>query len=172
MTRYLLVDGYNVIHGVAELKAAAALSLDMARAMLRDALCEHAVLGGYRVILVFDAHMVAAGKGSVEECRGIKLVFTKEAQTADHYIERAAREFAKKGARHVSVATSDGVEQLIIMAGGAIRVTPGELWREIKAAKEKMRENYAKTRPAKNNPFEGLLDEGTAKKLEAMRYGK
>ena len=173
MDHFLLVDGYNVIHDVEELRAAAEGSLDMARLMLSDALCEYAALCGRRVVLVFDAHLVADGAGSVEDYRGIKLVFTKEAQSADRYIERAAHRLARKGAaRRVSVATSDSVEQLIIMASGALRVTPGELWGDMKRAKDEMRARYARTRPVKKNPFEGLLDEETARKLDAMRYGK
>ena len=173
MINYLLVDGYNVIHEVDELKKASHLSLDMARVMLGDALCEYAVLSGYRIILVFDAHLVADGVGSIHDYRGIKIVFTKEAQTADQYIERAAYKLSKQSKKErVSVATSDAVEQLIILASGAFRITPGELWNEVKQAKENMRQNYSRTRPIKRNPFESLLDAETAKKLDAMRYGK
>ena len=173
VAHYLLIDGYNVIHDVDELKNAAGISLDMARLLLCDALCEYAVLGGFRIILVFDAHMVADGFGKAEEYRGIKIVFTKEAQTADQYIERTAYKLSKQAKNErVSVATSDAVEQLIILASGAIRITPGELWKEMKSAKKRMLENYHKTRPVKKNPIEGLLDLETAKKLDAMRYGK
>ena len=173
MINYLLVDGYNVIHEVEELKNASILSLDMARVMLGDVLCEYAALSGYRIILVFDAHLVADGVGSIQDYRGIKIVFTKEAQTADQYIERAAYKLSKQSKKErVSVATSDAVEQLIILASGAFRITPGELWKEVKRIKEHMRQNYKKTRPIKRNPIESLIDSETAKKLEAMRYGK
>ena len=173
MINYLLVDGYNIIHEVDELKKASLLSLDMARVMLGDVLCEYAVLSGYRIILVFDAHLVADGVGSVQEYRGIKIVFTKEAQTADQYIERAAYKLSKQSKKErVSVATSDGVEQLIILASGAFRITPSELWKEIKRVKENMRQNYNRTRPIKRNPIESLIDAETAKKLDAMRYEK
>ena len=173
MINYLLVDGYNVIHDVDELKKASLLSLDIARVNLSDALCEYAVLSGYRVILVFDAHLVADGVGSIQEYRGIKIVFTKEAQTADQYIERAAYKLSKQSKKErVSVATSDSVEQLIILASGAFRITPGELWKEVKRAKENMRQRYNQSRPIKRNPIESLIDAETAEKLEAMRYGK
>ena len=173
MINYLLVDGYNVIHEVDELKEASILSLDIARVKLGDALCEYAVLSGYRIILVFDAHLVADGVGSIHDYGGIKIVFTKEAQTADQYIERAAYKLSKQSKKErVSVATSDAVEQLIILASGALRITPVELWKDVKRVKENMRQNYNRTRPIKRNPFESLLDAETAKKLEAMRYGK
>ena len=170
---YLLVDGYNIIHEVDELKKAAYLSLDMARVALSDVLCEYAVLSGYRVILVFDAHLVTDGIGSVQDYRGIKIVFTKEAQTADQYIERAAYKLSKESKRdRISVATSDSLEQLIILASGAFRLTPVELWKDINLAKENMRQKYNKTRPIKKNPIENLIDAETAKKLDAMRYSK
>ena len=169
----MLVDGYNIIHDVDELKKASHLSLDMARVMLGDILCEYAALSGYRIILVFDAHLVADGVGSTQDYRDIKIVFTKEAQTADQYIERAAYKLSKQAKKdRISVATSDSLEQLIILASGAFRITPGELWKEIKRVKENMRQNYNRTRPIKKNPIENLIDAETAKKLDAMRYSK
>ena len=169
---YLLVDGYNVIHDVEHLSNAAEASLDMARVLLGDTLCEYAALKGVRIILVFDAHLVIDGIGSIQDYRGIKIVYTKEAQTADQYIERAAYKLSKN-AKHdrISVATSDSLEQLIILASGAFRITPQELWNDIQKAKEKMRKDYVRTRPIKKNPIENLVDSETAKKLEAMRLG-
>ena len=173
MINYLLVDGYNIIHEVDELKKAAESSLDMARVSLSDILCEYAVLSGLRIILVFDAHLVTDGIGSVQNYRGIKVVFTKEAQTADQYIERAAYKLSRQSKKdRVHVATSDALEQLIIMASGAFRLTPDELWSSILRAKEDMRKRYNKTRPIKKNPIENLIDADTAQKLEAMRYNK
>ena len=173
MINYLLVDGYNVIHDVDELKEASLSSLDMARVKLGDELCEYAALSGYRIILVFDAHLVADGIGSIQDYRGIKIVFTKEAQTADEYIEQVAYRLSKLSKKErVYVATSDYVEQLIILASGAFRITPGELWKEVKRVKQNMRLKYNSTRPIKRNPIESLIDAETAKKLDAMRYGK
>ena len=169
---YLLVDGYNVIYEVEQLSKAAEASLDMARVLLGDNLCEYAVLKGIRVILVFDAHLVVDGIGSIQDYRGIKLVYTKEAQTADQYIERSAYKLSKNAKNdRISVATSDSLEQLIILASGAFRITPQELWSDIARAKETMRSNYSRTRPIKKNPIENLVDSETAKKLEAMRLG-
>ena len=166
------MDGYNVIHDVEKLSKAAEGSLDMARVLLGDTLCEYAALKGIRVILVFDAHLVVDGIGSIQDYRGIKIVYTQEAQTADMYIERAAYKLSKNAKNdRILVATSDGLEQLIILASGAFRITPQELWNDIARTREKMQKDYARTRPIKKNPIENLVDSETAKKLEAMRLG-
>jgi predicted RNA-binding protein with PIN domain len=171
-THYLLVDGYNVIHANAGLADIAADSLDMARKKLCDALCEFRALSRYRIIVVFDAHLVAGGVGSVETFRGIKVVFTKEAETADHYIERAAYKYAAKRQDRITVATSDTLEQLIIMGSGASRISSEDLWAEIETARAEVLERYHKTRPIKKNPFESFLDPETARQLDEMRYEK
>ncbi|MCL2285937.1 MAG: NYN domain-containing protein [Firmicutes bacterium] len=168
---YLLVDGYNVIHANKELAALAADSLETARKRLSDALCEFKALSRYRIILVFDAHLVAGGIGSVEEYHNIKIVFTKEAETADHYIESAAYKLGKKNDR-ITVATSDVLEQVIILGQGAARISAEDLWLEIENTKEDVRVRYVRNRPIKKNPIESLLDKETARIFEEMRYGK
>ena len=165
------MDGYNVIHANKELAALAADSLETARKRLSDALCEFKALSRYRIILVFDAHLVAGGIGSVEEYHNIKIVFTKEAETADHYIESAAYKLGKKNDR-ITVATSDVLEQVIILGQGAARISAEDLWLEIENTKEDVRVRYVRNRPIKKNPIESLLDEETARKFEEMRYGK
>jgi len=172
-SHYLIVDGYNVIYANAALAAIAADSLDGARKQLADALCEFRALSRYRVIVVFDAHLVAGGEGSVQKYRNITMVFTKEAETADQYIERAAYKLSRSNVRDkITVATSDTLEQLIILAHGAGRISAEDLWKEIESTRQEMREKYVENRPIKKNPFESLLDPETAKKLDEMRYGK
>jgi len=168
---YLLVDGYNVIHANKELAVLATDSLEMARKKLSDALCEFEALSRYRIILVFDAHLVAGGVGSTEDYHNIKIVFTKEAETADHYIESAAYKLGKKKDR-ITVATSDVLEQVIILGQGAARISAEDLWAEIESTKEEVRTRYVRNRPIKKNPIESLLDEETARILEEMRYGR
>lgn len=168
---YLLVDGYNIIFANSDLTTIAEESLEMARTKLCDALCEFKALTHYRIILVFDAHQVVGGEGSVTTYRNIKVVFTKEAETADHYIESAAYKLSNKKDR-ITVATSDTLEQLIILGQGAGRISAEDLWTEIETAKEEVRARYIKNRPIKNNPIASLLDAETAQKLEEMRYGK
>jgi len=167
----LLVDGYNIIYASKELTLLANDSLEIARKKLSDILCEFKALSRYRIILVFDAHLVAGGVGSAEDYHSIKIVFTKEAETADHYIESAAYKLGKKNDR-ITVATSDVLEQIIILGQGASRISAEDLLDEVKAAKEEVRTRYIHNRPIKKNPIESLLDPETAQKLEEMRYGK
>jgi len=133
---YLLIDGYNIIFAWDELKNVAKDSLEDARNMLIDRVCSYRALRPYEVILVFDAYKVRGNRGEVEKIHNITVVYTKEAQTADAYIEKAALELGKK--YQVQVATSDGLEQMIILGSGARRVPAtafikemGEVEREI-----------------------------------------
>ena len=116
---YLLVDGYNIIFAWEDLKKTASSSLEDARVQLADILCNYQ---GYKkcvVILVFDAYKVKGNPGSVEKYKNISIVYTKEAETADTYIEKATYEIGKH--HRVRVATSDGLEQVIILGHGALR---------------------------------------------------
>ena len=168
-----MVDGYNVIHAHPELSALAEDSLEGARVKLCDILCEFKALSRYRIIVVFDAHLVPGGMGSVADYNNIKIVFTKEAETADRYIEQAAYKLSKESNRdRITVATSDVLEQLIILGQGAGRVSAADLWAEIESAKSQMRKRHIENNPIKKNPLMGLLDAETAAKLEAMRYGR
>ena len=125
----LLVDGYNVIFAWDELKALAQQSLADARAQLQDILCNYSGVTGRDVILVFDAYKVPGGSGSVEKYLNIFVVYTKETQTADAYIEKTTYEV--KGAVRVRVATSDGPEQMIALGNRALRVSAREFKREV-----------------------------------------
>ena len=173
---YLLVDGYNIIFDWEELANIAKSSLAVARQKLCDILCDYQGLTEYIIIVVFDAHRVEGGLGSIEEYHNITVVYTKEAETADHYIEQATRELAKLDKsgrrRKVTVATSDMLEQIIIISHGARRVSAGDLLDDIETAKKQIKEKYLDIQPVKNNTLAGLLDAETAKKLDAMRYGQ
>ncbi len=126
---YLLVDGYNIIFAWDELKAIAQDSLDAARKALCDLLCNYQGCRRCEVIAVFDAYKVRGGRGSVEKYHNIHVVYTKEAETADAYIERATYELGKH--HRVKVATSDGPEQLIILGHGALRVSASAFREEV-----------------------------------------
>ena len=126
---YLLVDGYNIIFAWDELKKAAAENLDAARKKLCDLLCNYQGYRKCRVILVFDAYKVKGGLGSVEKYHNITIVYTKEAETADAYIERATYEIGRQ--HRVRVATSDGPEQVIILGHGALRVSASAFHEEV-----------------------------------------
>ena len=126
---YLLVDGYNIIFAWDELKKLAAVHLDAARKKLCDLLCNYQGYRKCRVILVFDAYKVKGGLGSVEKYHNITIVYTKEAETADAYIERATYEIGRQ--HRVRVATSDGPEQVIILGHGALRLSASAFHEEM-----------------------------------------
>jgi len=170
MTEYLLVDGYNVIHAWPKLKALAEENLDHARTKFLDILSNHQGFTRHEIIVVFDAHKVHGGIGSIEQWGSIKVVYTKEAETADSYIERATAVLAKH--YKVRVATSDGLEQIIIMGHGALRVSATELKSEIDRVKAHLREQYIDKKPIKKNMLLDNLDSATAELLEKMRFLK
>ena len=122
---YLLVDGYNIIHAWEDLSALAREDLDGARAKLIDLLRNYQSWRGCQVIVVFDAYKVKGGKGAVEQLGDLYVVYTKEAETADMYIERTTYQLSRDN--RVRVATSDGLEQMIILGHGAQRMSAAEL---------------------------------------------
>lgn len=134
---YLLVDGYNIIFAWDELAAEAKKSLDLARNSLIHRLCNYQGFSGINIILVFDAYKVKKNPGTVESYRNIDVVYTKEAETADAYIERVSHELSKK--HRVRVATSDGPEQLIILGNGALRVPAAAFHKEVSEAEKAIR---------------------------------
>ena len=129
---YLLVDGYNIIFAWDELQRLAAQDIAAARGALIDILANYQGFRKCRVIVVFDAYKVKGNPGSVQTVHGIKVVYTKEAETADTYIERATYELRRE--RRVRVATSDGPEQVIILGHGALRVSARAFHAEVEAA--------------------------------------
>ena len=131
-TEYLLVDGYNIIFAWDELQRLAAQDIAAARGALIDILANYQGFRKCRVIVVFDAYKVKGNPGSVQTVHGIKVVYTKEAETADTYIERATYELRRE--RRVRVATSDGPEQVIILRHGALRVSARAFHAEVEAA--------------------------------------
>lgn len=135
---YLLVDGYNIIFAWDDLKKLAAKSLDDARKELSDRLSNFKGCIACEIILVFDAYKVKGHHRDVEEYGGISIVYTRESETADSYIERVTHELSAK--HRVRVATSDGPEQMIIFGSGARRVSASELRSEIKNAEKELRE--------------------------------
>lgn len=137
-TPYLLVDGYNIIFAWEDLKNIANENLDAAREVLVNRLCNYRGFTQCSLILVFDAYKVKGNVGSVEHINGIDVVYTKEAETADAYIEKVTHELAKN--HRVRVATSDGLEQLIILGNGAVRVSALELLKEVTDTENKIRE--------------------------------
>ena len=140
---YVLVDGYNIIFAWDELKKAAEESLDLARELLIDRMCNYCGYMNCELILVFDAYKVKGNPGSIEKVHNINVVYTKEAETADAYIEKVTHELAKK--HRVRVATSDNLEQIIILGSGAIRVSAAEFEKEVLDAETQIRKFIEQT---------------------------
>ncbi|MCF0120065.1 MAG: NYN domain-containing protein, partial [Oscillospiraceae bacterium] len=142
-TEYVLVDGYNIIFAWEELKKLAESDLDTARTRLIDILRNYQ---GYRetpVIVVFDAYKVKDNHGSVEHAGGLTVVYTKEAETADMFIEKAAYDLSRR--HKVRVATSDRLEQLIILGNGALRISSEAFEEEVRGVLRDIRTFLEKT---------------------------
>ena len=137
---YLLVDGYNIIFSWNELKELAATNLDTARTKLLDTMCNYQAMKKCELIVVFDAYRVQNHATECLDYHNIHIVYTKEAETADTYIERFAHEHGRK--HYVRVATSDRLEQVIITGQGCHMVSAGEFEREVIALEEMIREEY------------------------------
>ncbi len=135
---YLLVDGYNIIFAWDELRELSEKSLDLARSTLINRLCNYQGFKQCEIIVVFDAYKVKGNTGEVEYVGGLSVVYTKEAETADAYIEKASHELSKT--HRVRVATSDAQEQLIILGNGAIRLSANMLRAEVEEVERQIRE--------------------------------
>ena len=167
---YLLVDGYNIIFAWEELKTLAEANIDAARDKLMDILCEYQGYKKCTLILVFDAYKVTGNPGHVHKYHNIHVVYTKEAETADQYIEKTVHEIGKK--YKVTVATSDRLEQVIILGQGAFRMSARELQEEIELMKEQIREEVKQKRTSQKNYLFDSVDEHMAEYLEKVRLGK
>lgn len=140
LDEYFLVDGYNIIFAWEELRALARINIDSARDRLIDICCNYQGVIGATLILVFDAYKVKGNPGSVQRHHNIYIVYTKEAETADQYIEKTVHKIGKK--HHVTVATSDALVQMIIWGEGAVRMSAQGFLEAVNEAGRKMREEY------------------------------
>ena len=170
MQEYLLVDGYNVIFAWEELKELAKVSIEAARDKLMDILCNYQ---GYKkcvLILVFDAYKVEGYALEIQKYHNIHVVYTKEAETADQYIEKVVHHIGRK--YHVTVVTSDGVEQVITMGQGGTRISSRDFLEEIEYTKKLIEEDNEKQRVSDRNYLFDHADEEFVKKMENIRLGK
>ena len=167
---YLLVDGYNIIFAWEELSGLAKDNLDGARGRLMDILSNYQGYRKMNLILVFDAYKVRGGLGSVSSYHNIHVVYTKEAETADQYIEKVTHEISRK--HRVTVATSDGLEQMIIMGQGAKRMSATELKEEIMSTNQELRELILSKRAADKQYLFDEVPQDLAEHIEDVRLGK
>lgn len=159
---YLFVDGYNIINSWEHLKKMWKDDLELSRDSLIDIMIEYKHYSDIEIIVVFDAHMVKGNSGIEENHKGVKVIYTKENETADQFIEKRLNEIGR--IKRVRVATSDRMEQEIILGRGGTRVSARELEMEIFDEKKVIKRKRT-TENIKNDLSIGRLDEETIKKL-------
>lgn len=168
---YLLVDGYNIIFAWEELAALAEENPDSARDVLAEILSDFQSVDGRELILVFDAYKVTGGERNIYKHHNITIVYTKEAETADAYIEKTVHALRKHDS--VSVATSDALEQMIILGEGAARISARELKEMVNETREQLREMHLNQNQSRS--LRRLLDDSDSElkaRLEAIRLGE
>lgn len=167
---YLLVDGYNIIFAWEELNELAKASIDAARNKLMDILSNYQGFIGCTLILVFDAYKVKGNQGEVQKYHNIYVVYTKEAEIADQYIEKTTHEIGRK--YKVTVATSDALEQVIVMGQGAYRISARDFYEEVERTEKQIREINERERGEKRNYLLDYAKEEDAREMEKVRLGK
>lgn len=171
---YLLVDGYNVLHANEDLKDLLSVNLEAARNVLMDILCNYQGYRRQQVILVFDAYKIKGNPGEILHYHNIDVVYTKEAETADRYIERTAHEIGQR--YDVTVVTSDGLEQVIIRGAGCKLMSSREFWENVEQTQiqihEEIEEKTCRKKYQDRNYLFNYLDEKTLQELEQIRIGK
>ncbi|MDO4267632.1 MAG: TetM/TetW/TetO/TetS family tetracycline resistance ribosomal protection protein [Eubacteriales bacterium] len=167
---YLLVDGYNILYAWEDLRELMKVTVDGARHRLMDILCNYQGYRRCRLIVVFDAYKVSGGTGSAQDYHNIHVVYTKEAETADQYIEKFAHDMGRRF--RVTVATSDGLEQLIIRGQGCILMSAADLREDVERVGRQIEEDRGQLpKPGKNYLFKDV-DADLAAYLEQVRLGK
>ena len=167
---YLLVDGYNIIFAWEELNELAKASIDAARNKLMDILSNYQGFIGCTLILVFDAYKVKGNQGEVQKYHNIYVVYTKEAETADQYIEKTTHDIGRK--YKVTVATSDALEQVIVMGQGAYRISARDFYEEVERTEKQIREINERERGEKRNYLLDYARKEDAREMEKVRLGK
>lgn len=167
---YLLVDGYNIIFAWEDLRELAKVNIDAARGRLMDILCNYQGYKKCHLILVFDAYRVSGGRGEVFQYHNIHVVYTKEAETADQYIEKTVRAIGRR--YHVTVATSDALEQIIIFGAGAGRLSAAGLLEEVELMQQEIRREYLGRQTGGKRYLFDHLDGPASQWLEDVRLPK
>lgn len=167
---YMLVDGYNVIFAWDSLRELAEQNIDAARDRLMDILVNYSSYQKYTLILVFDAYKLKGHTTEIMEYHNIYVVYTKEAETADRYIEKTAHEIGHK--YRVTVVTSDGMEQVIIRSAGCILMSSKELFEDVQRVEREIRKEHIESQMSKKNLLFDQLSDEMKQKLEDIRLGK
>ncbi|RQD67016.1 MAG: NYN domain-containing protein [Tindallia sp. MSAO_Bac2] len=169
MKDVLILDGYNVINSIPELFEMQLADFQGARDKLIEMMAEYQSYRGLDVIIVFDAYKTLRSRETVEMIKGVQVVFTKEKMTADHFIEKKIQELVDR--RNVMVVTNDWTEQLMVLGGGASRISVRELQLDLGNTGRGIREAAGKLVSPKED-IAGRLDRKTLEKLENFRRKK
>ena len=167
---FLLVDGYNVIFAWEDLKELAKVNIEAARNKLMDILCNYQGFRRCTVILVFDAYKVDGYALEIQKYHNIHIVYTKEAETADQYIEKVVHHIGRK--YHVTVVTSDGVEQVVTLGQGGTLISSREFREEVELVRRQIREEYESRRDRGKNYLFDHMDEKMQEDMENIRLGR
>lgn len=169
--KYVFVDGYNVINSWPDLTSIREYSFEVARAKLIDILQNYSAYNGCKIIVVFDAHIV---KGSLEKKEKIDdhitVVFTKEGETADSFIEKSVNKIGRR--LEVTVVTSDSLEQQVAFQRGATRMSSLEFYHEVKKAESKIDKKIVRKYSEKRSTVEDIIQNEVLKELEKIRRSK
>ena len=167
---YLLVDGYNIIFAWEELKELAKANIESARGRLMDILSNYQGYKKMTLILVFDAYKVQGNPGEQAKYHNIHVVYTKEAETADQYIEKTVHEMGRQ--HRVTVATSDATEQMIVLSQGAVRMSARELAEEIRHTEQEIRATWLEHHPGSKDYLLDHMSGEMSEMMEDIRLGK
>jgi uncharacterized protein len=168
--RKVFVDGYNVINSWPQLRNIKSFSYESARAKLIDMLQNYATFTGWSIIIVFDAHMVKGSLEKKERYGNLTVVFTKEGETADNYIERIVNNIGRT--LEVYVVTSDSLEQQVAFQRGAVRLSSLEFYHLVTRDSNKLVKKYEARYSSNKNLLEENIDKKSAEKLEKIRRSK
>lgn len=164
----LLVDGYNIINAWGDLAKIATENLEDARHKLNNRISEYADYNGIETYIVYDAYRVKGTNNRVEKIKNLTIIFTKENQTADHYIEKFIHDYKYKRHAIIRVATNDMVEQNMVLGKGAVRLTARELLLEVNKSKEDIRHTIKENLDGRYTLGQHI-DKETLEKLEKIR---
>lgn len=167
---YLLVDGYNIIFAWPELREVAEENMDGARIKLLECLSNYQGIKKCKIIVVFDAYRVVGNRAEMMAYQNVHMVYTKEAQTADHYIEKFVHEHEQK--YRVTVATSDGLEQIIIRGKGCALLSARELKEEVETANKKILDDYQEKQTVDKHYLSDILSDAHREEFDRLRHGR
>lgn len=167
----LVIDGYNIINAWEELVEIAENNFENARERLNFMIAEYSAYKGIHSYIVYDAYKVKTSLNREEKTQHLTIIYTKEKQTADSYIEKFIHDFEDKRHTIIRVATDDLAEQNMVLGKGAARMPTWELYLEVKESQKKIKEKINKRQISKNT-LDTILNQDVVEKLEKMRRGK